>query len=128
MKAVEFYRFATKKRVQAFRETLDYPLVEAAEHAETNGFSLYRPFPIGTAGQTKWEKCRFIAAMLTSINLLNLLQGLTCKPVREPKLYYTDTSFDAIGRVSQFSLGGRGLTYFFLTYYLPFPILSNSLN
>lgn len=80
------------------------------------------------AAPTQGQKCRLIAAMFTSINLLNLFQGLTCKPDREPKLYYTDTSFDAIGRVSQFSLGGRGLTYFFLTYCLPFPILSNSLT
>lgn len=48
-------------------------------------------------------------------------------PGKEPKLYYTVTSFDAIKvRVSQFSVGGRGLTYFLLTYCLPFLILCNS--
>jgi hypothetical protein len=132
--------FATIRRVQALIKTLDYPLVEAVAHAETNGFSLFRPFLIRTASPIQGHKSRFIplihtrgtlankAAMLTSINLLNLSQGLTCKPVREPKLYYTDTSFDAIGRVSQSSLGGRGLTYFFLTYYLPFPFFCNYLN
>jgi len=53
---------------------------------------------------------------------------MTYIPAGEPKLYYTDTSFDAIlVRVGQFSLGGRGLTYFFLTYFLPFLILCNSL-
>lgn len=120
--------FETNKRGQTFTSTLDYPLVKEADHSETNGFSLFRPFPSGTASPTQGQKSRFKspfepankAAMLTSINLLNLFQGLTCKPVREPKLYYTDTSFDAIGRVGQLSLGGRGLTYFFLTYCLPF--------
>lgn len=118
--------FATVERGKTLNtETLDYPLVEAAYHAETNGFSLLRPFPTGTAGQTKWEKSRIHEVVSRHRYLLNLFQGLTCKPVREPKLYYTDTSFDAIGRVSQSLLGGRGLTYFFLTRCLPFPIFCN---
>ena len=84
------------------------------------------------ASPTQGQKSRFISTLRSpadkaaTTHLLNLFQGLTCKPVREPKLYYTVTSFDAIMvRVSQFSLGGRGLTYFFLTYCLPFPILCN---
>ncbi len=96
------------------------------------GFLLHRAAWQRVAPSTQEQKSRLISlikmlADKTAINnLLNRFQGLTCKPVNEPKLYYTDTSFDAIMvRVSQFSLGGRGLTYFFLTYCLPFPILCN---
>lgn len=108
--------------MQSFSKTLVNPLVEAVAHAEANGFPLFRPFLNWTASSTQGQKNRFIsltrlankAAMLNSIILLNLFQGLTCNPDREPKLTYTVTSFDAIGKVSQSSLGGRGLTYFFL--------------
>lgn len=43
-------------------------------------------------------------------------------PVCEPKLSYTETSFDAIGRVNKSNslLGGRGLDLLFLTFFLPF--------
>ena len=135
----KFGSFVNNKRVQSFSKTLVDPVVDAVGHAETAGFSLLRPFPKGTAYPIQGRKYRSIplihhrgtlanrAAMRLRIFLLNLFQGLTCKPVREPKLYYTDTSFDAIlVRVGQFSLGGRGLTYFFLTYFLPFLILCNS--
>jgi hypothetical protein len=138
MKAGEFYRFVLVKRGQMLKTKLDYPLVKAPARVETNGFSLFRPSIAASPIQGRKSHAITLIhdrgtlansfAMLTSINLLNLFQGLTCKPVREPKLYYTDTSFDAIGQVSQFSLGGRGLTYFFLTRCLPFPFFCNSLN
>ena len=133
--------FTTVERVQSFKKTLVNPLVEAVGHAETNGFPLFRPFPKGTAYQNQWQKYRsktlihdrrtlaIRAAMQSSISLLNHLRRAfyDLLPANEPKLNYTDTSFDAIKvRVSQFSLGGRGLTYFFLTYFLPFLILCNS--
>lgn len=134
-----FLKFTTNKRVQRLEKTLVNPLVEAAAHAETNGFSLFRPFPKGTASPKQGQKSRFKtlihtrgtlairAAMQSRIFLLNLFQDfMTYNSVREPKLNYTDTSFDAIKvRVGQFSLGGRGLTYFFPTYFLPFLILCN---
>lgn len=84
----------------------------------------------------KGQKSRHISTLnrladMTAMHthhLLNSFQGLTCKPGRGPKLNYTDTSLDSKGQVSQSPLGGRGLTYFFLTYCLPCSYCLQSIN
>ncbi len=73
------------------------------------------------ASPNKGQKTRFVspywlADKVGNHTLLNRSQGLTCTPVNEPHLYYTDTSLTAKVSSSQLSLGGRGLTYFLLTY------------
>lgn len=139
------YIFATVRARHSFEcltsgKILVNPFGEGSEHLIRMGFvfygfSLLRAFGLSpVASPTQGQKSRLDCAIKHStkpaINyLLNLFQGLTCKPVREPKLYYTVTSFDAIlGQVSQSPLGGRGLTYFFLTCCLPFPFFCNPLT
>ncbi len=128
----------SNKRGQTFRTKLDYPLVKAPARVETNGFSLFRPFPKGTAYPTQGQKSRFIplttlankVAMLSSINLLNHLRRAfyDLLPANEPSPYYTVTSSDAKRSGKSILLGGRGLTYFYLTILLPFHILCKTLN
>lgn len=101
---------ASNKRVAAFRKTLVNPLVEAERHAETNGFSLFRPFQ-WTASPRQGQKCRYrkIAAKLHASPVKSLEIGLyDLLPANEPKLYYTDTSFDTIGQGKSIPLGVGG--------------------
>ena len=90
--------FATVKRVQTFRRHWRYPVVEEVAHSETAGFPLLRPFPKGTACPIQGQKSRLTKGRhVLNVPVKSLEMGFSdLLPACEPKLYYTDTSFDTI--------------------------------